>query len=234
MDSKYNPLDIKLIIADSSELFQLGIELILQKQSSIQFLGAANSDNELVEMVEKQIPDVILFDYHAKDFTIDVIDRVKKINRKIKFVGITGEKTGGAVLKGVRHGIKSYVKKECSANEIVEAIVETSKGNKFFCGELMEQMRNENVSVENIEKEAMSCDPIALSDRELEVIKMIAEGYTNAQIAALLYISNHTVNTHRKNVMKKLGINNTAGLVMMAVKSGLVTPNHYLGLPEIG
>jgi DNA-binding NarL/FixJ family response regulator len=227
-------LSVKLIIADSSELFQLGIELILQKQEDIHLLGAANSNEELLQMLDKETPDVILFDYHAKDFSIDVIKKVKQVNRKIKFVGITGEKTGGVVLKGVRNGIKSYVKKECSASEIVEAIVETAKGNKFFCGDLMEQMRNENVSVENIEKEAMSCEPIALSDRELEIIKMIAEGYTNAQIAALLYISNHTVNTHRKNVMKKLGINNTAGLVMMAVKSGLVTPNHYLGLPEIG
>lgn len=227
-------MSVKLIIADSSELFQLGIELILQKQDNIELLGAANSDDELLKMLDTQTPNIILFDYHAKDFTIDVISKVKQINRQIKFVGITGEKTGGVVLKGVRNGIKSYVKKECSASEIVEAILETAKGNKFFCGDLMEQMRNENVSVENIEKEAMSCEPISLSDRELEIIKMIAEGYTNAQIAALLYISNHTVNTHRKNVMKKLGINNTAGIVMMAVKSGLVTPNHYLGLPEIG
>lgn len=227
-------MKVKLIIADSSELFQLGIELILQKQKDIELIGAANSDDELLKMIEKETPNVILFDYHAKDFTIEVIKKAKQINRKIKFVGITGEKTGGVVLKGVRNGIKSYVKKECSAIEIVEAIMETAKGNKFFCGELMEQMRNENVSVENIEKEAMSCEPISLSDRELEIIKMIAEGYTNAQIAALLYISNHTVNTHRKNVMKKLGINNTAGIVMMAVKSGLVTPNHYIGLPEIG
>jgi DNA-binding NarL/FixJ family response regulator len=227
-------LPIKLIIADSSELFQLGIQLILQKQDEILLIGSANCDAELIAMVETETPQIILFDYHAKDFTIDVIEKVKSINRQIKFVGITGEKTGGVVLKGIRHGIKSYVKKECSAQEIVQAIIETSKGNKFFCGDLMEQMRSENVSVENIEKEAMSCDPIALSDRELEIIKMIAEGYTNAQIAALLYISNHTVNTHRKNVMKKLGINNTAGLVMMAVKSGLVTPDQYIGLPEIG
>ncbi len=225
---------IKLIIADSSELFQLGIQLILQKQEDIELLGAANSDDELLEMLENHIPDIILFDYHAKNFTIEVIEKVKFINRKIKFVGITGEKTGGVVLKGIRNGIKSYVKKECSATEIIDAIIETHKGNKFFCGDLVEQMRNENVSVENIEKEALSCEPIALSERELEIIKMIAEGYTNAQIAALLYISNHTVNTHRKNILKKLGINNTAGIVMMAVKSGIVTPDQYIGLPEIG
>lgn len=224
---------INLVIADSSELFQFGIKHILANEKSIALQGIANSNDELIEICEKNPTDIILFDYHAKNFSIDVIEQVNFLNRKIKFVGITGEKTGGVVLKGIRHGIKSYVKKECSAGEIVEAINETAKGKKFFCGDLMEQMRNENVDVNNIEAEALSCEPISLSDRELEIIKMIAEGYTNAQIAALLYISNHTVNTHRKNIMKKLGINNTAGLVMLAVKSGLVTPDNYVGLPEI-
>lgn len=224
---------INLIIADSSELFQFGIRHILANVPDINIAFIANSNEELIEFCENQPFDVVLFDYHAKNFSIDVIEQVKFHNRNAHFVGITGEKTGGVVLKGVRHGIKSYVKKECSATEIVDAITETAKGNQFFCGDLMEQMRNENVDVENIEKEALSCDPISLSDRELEIIKMIAEGYTNAQIAALLYISNHTVNTHRKNIMKKLGINNTAGLVMLAVKSGLVTPDNYVGLPEL-
>ncbi|MCB9187882.1 MAG: response regulator transcription factor [Flavobacteriales bacterium] len=224
---------IKLIIADSSELFQFGISHIMSHVPDIKIVCVANSNEELIEYCEGHPYDVVLFDYHAKNFSIDVIEQVKFHNRNAKFIGITGEKTGGVVLKGIRNGIKSYVKKECSATEIVDAIRETAKGNQFFCGDLMEQMRNENVNVENIEKEALSCDPISLSDRELEIIKMIAEGYTNAQIAALLYISNHTVNTHRKNIMKKLGINNTAGLVMLAVKSGLVTPDSYVGLPEI-
>lgn len=224
---------INLIIADSSELFQFGIRHILSNVPDITISFIANSNDELIEYCAAQTYDVVLFDYHAKHFSIDVVEQVKFHNRNVKFVGITGEKTGGVVLKGVRHGIKSYVKKECSATEIVDAIRETAKGNQFFCGDLMEVMRNENVDVENIEKEALSCEPVSLSDRELEIIKMIAEGYTNAQIAALLYISNHTVNTHRKNIMKKLGINNTAGLVMLAVKSGLVTPDNYVGLPEL-
>lgn len=224
---------VNLVIADSSELFQFGIRHILAHVPDINLAFIANSNDELIEFSDNQPFDVVLFDYHSKHFSLDVIEQVKFRNRKVQFVGITGEKTGGVVLKGIRNGIKSYIKKECSANEIVDAILETAKGNKFFCGDLMEQMRNENVDVDNIEKEALSCDPISLSNRELEIIKMIAEGYTNAQIAALLYISNHTVNTHRKNIMKKLGINNTAGLVMLAVKSGLVTPDHYVGLPEI-
>ena len=75
---------------------------------------------------------------------------------------------------------------------------------------------------------SFTCEPVALSTREAEVITLIAEGYTNAQIADKLYISNHTVNTHRKNVMSKLGVKNTAGIVMYAVKTELVKPNKFL------
>ena len=223
----------KLIIAESSELFQAGIKAILDKSQEINLVNIANSNDELISMLSEQTADVVLIDYNAKNFNIDVVDHVQKQYRSIKFLGITGEKSAGVVMKGVRHGITSYVKKECSAEEIVEAIVNTGQGEKFFCGELLELMRNENVDVANIEEEAFSCEPISLSEREMEIIKMIAEGYTNAQIAVMLYISAHTVNTHRKNIMKKLAIKNTAGIVMFAIKSGLVTTSDYSGLPEI-
>ncbi|MFT5602290.1 MAG: DNA-binding NarL/FixJ family response regulator [Flavobacteriales bacterium] len=226
-------MSTSLIIAESSELFQAGIQLIMKNQSGIEVYGFANSNEELIELITKKSPDVVLIDYSCKNFSIKVVDHIKTNFRQVKFVGITGEKSANTVMKGVRHGIKSYVKKECSADEIVDSIIETGKGHKFFCGELLELMRNENVDVNNIEVEALSCEPVSLSDRELEIITLIAEGYTNAQIAVVLYISNHTVNTHRKNIMKKIGINNTAGIVMFAIKSGLVTPDNYSGLPEL-
>ena len=73
-----------------------------------------------------------------------------------------------------------------------------------------------------------SIDKYNISERELEIIKLIAEGYINKEIADRLFISNHTVNTHRKNIMQKLGINNTPGIVLFAVKEGLVSPNDFL------
>ena len=82
-----------------------------------------------------------------------------------------------------------------------------------------------------------NCEPVTVSPRELEVIRLIAEGYTNVQIAEKLFLSTHTVNTHRKNIMQKLGVNNTAAIVMYAVKTQLVSPNKFLFShlkPEVG
>jgi DNA-binding CsgD family transcriptional regulator len=77
-------------------------------------------------------------------------------------------------------------------------------------------------------KEPLSCEPITLSDREYEVIALIAEGLSYTRIADQLHLSAHTVNTHRRNIMHKLGVNNSAAVVMYALKNGLVSPNKFL------
>jgi DNA-binding CsgD family transcriptional regulator len=82
--------------------------------------------------------------------------------------------------------------------------------------------------VSDLELADVTCDPILLTVREIEVLTHISEGKTNTQIAELLFLSGHTVNTHRKNIMQKLGVNNTASMVMYAVKSGFVSPNRFL------
>ena len=88
-------------------------------------------------------------------------------------------------------------------------------------------MRDENVNIKKISFNSLKSGPVQLSNRELQIIQFIAEGYTNSQIAAIVYLSNHTINTHRKNIMKKLGVNNTAGIVMYAVKNEMVSPGQF-------
>jgi DNA-binding CsgD family transcriptional regulator len=110
---------------------------------------------------------------------------------------------------------------------------ETFNGNKFFCGQILETIQRANIDVNDIDFDSFTCEPVVLSDRENEIIKLIAEGNTNPQIADLLFLSSHTVNTHRKNIMTKLGVKNTAGIVMYAVKTNLVSPNKFLFAPEL-
>ena len=225
-------MKIKLIIADGSELVRLGLRTMFDKSKEIELVDEVSSSEELLKSVEKNNPDVVLLDYGSKGFTIDVVAKVHLKNLNIKFVGITPFNSGQTIVSALKTGVVSHVKKDCSVTEIYDAVTSTYKGEKFFCGEMVEMMRGEKINPDNIEYEALSCDPVTLSDRELEIIKLIAEGYTNAQISVVLYISNHTVNTHRKNIMKKLGVNNTAGIVMFAVKSNLVSPNKFIFNPS--
>ena len=112
--------------------------------------------------------------------------------------------------------------------EVLEAIEETSQGGTFFCGQILNAIKAESIDVSDLELADMTCDPILLTEREIEVLTHISEGKTNIQIAELLFLSGHTVNTHRKNIMQKLGVNNTASMVMYSVKSGFVSPNRFL------
>ena len=84
------------------------------------------------------------------------------------------------------------------------------------------------MDVDDIDYGVLTCDPVMMSERENEIIVLIADGYTNDQIAEMLFLSKHTVNTHRKNILFKLGVKNTAGIVMYAVKTQLVSPNKFL------
>jgi DNA-binding NarL/FixJ family response regulator len=117
-------------------------------------------------------------------------------------------------------------------SEIVNAVIETSKGNKFFCGQILETIQKAEIDVNDLDFESFSCEAVVLSERENEIIKLVAEGNTNGKIAELLFLSNHTVNTHRKNIMSKLGVKNTAGIVMYAVKMNIVSPNRFLFSPN--
>jgi len=171
---------------------------------------------------------VVLIDYTSPDFSIDVIPQALQVNSHVKFVAITPEQSGITLVNAIKSGITSYIKKDCDIDEIVDSVKETAAGGKFFCGQILETIRREAIQVDNIENIDFSCAPLTLSNRELEIIQLIAEGYTNDQISEKLFLSKHTIATHRKNIMAKLGVNNTASIVMYAVKTQLVSPNKFL------
>jgi DNA-binding NarL/FixJ family response regulator len=222
---------ISIIIADSNHLIRTGLSSILRQYDDFQLLGEASKEEQLLDMIKSFQPDVILIDFAAKDFSIDVFAKAFRINSKLKFVAITGEQSGITIVNALRAGVTSYIKKDCDINEIVDSIRETANGGKFFCGQILDTIRREAIELNDLEIAEFNCEPVIISERELEVIKYIAEGYTNNEIAEKLFLSPHTVNTHRKNIMQKLGVNNTAAIVMYAVKSQLVSPNKFLFSP---
>ncbi len=218
----------KVIVADQNNLIRQGLACVLNSFDGIQVIGKAGNAQELRELVGLTMAEVVIIDYTSPEFSIDVIPESIQINPDIKFVAITNEQSAATIVNALRSGVSSHVTKSCCEQEIADSIIETAAGKKFFCGNILETIRTEAIDVESIDDTVFTCDPIALTQRELEIITYIAEGYTNNQIADKLFLSNHTVTTHRKNIMAKLGINNTAGIVMYAVKSNLVSPNKYL------
>lgn len=224
---------MRVIIADSNEIVLVGLRSILSSDKNIEIVGEARNREDLITQIKDFGADLLLIDYTAGDFSIDLIPKLKKISN-INILAITPEQTPNTVVDALKSGVNSYVKKDCSITEVMEGIRETSNGNKFFCGQVLESIQRAQIDIEDLDLENFSCEPVLLSSREIEVIKYIAEGYTNGEIAEFLHLSTHTVTTHRKNIMAKLGTKNTAGIVIYAVKTGLIQPNKFLFAPSNG
>lgn len=219
---------MKIVLADSNELIRLGIRVLLNSKMDCEIVGEASSSQELVDILESFEVDVIIIDYTSPGFEIDDIAVVKREFPTIRILAITPEQSAQVLVDALRAGVTSYVKKDCSFPEILEAVKETAADNKFFCGQILETIQEANLNVDDIELDSFTCEPVLISKRESEIITLIAEGNTNAQIADQLFLSSHTINTHRKNIMSKLGVKNTAGIVMYAVKTNLISPNKFL------
>ena len=219
---------MNIALADSNELIRLGLRVFLNATIA----GEANTSRELLELLGTFEVDVVIIDFTSSGFDIDDLSRIKREFPKVRILAVTPEQSAQVLVDALRSGITSYVKKDCSFPEIIEAVKETNDGNMFFCGQILETVNEANLDVEDIDIDAFSCEAVVISKRESEIIILIAEGYTNAQIAERLFLSAHTINTHRKNIMSKLGVKNTAGIVMYAVKSNLISPNKFLFTAE--
>lgn len=219
---------IKLIIADSTELFRIGLKAVFSDVTDIEIAGEAGCDTDLIRKLSDKDIDVVMVDFTAPGFDIDVIPQIAARHKKVRCVAITPSQSGNIIASALRAGVVGYVKKDCSVREIVDAVRSAAGGDQFFCGQVLDAVRQESIDTDQIDASAINCEPVLLSDREQQVIKLIAEGYTNGKIAEKLFLSPHTVNTHRKNIMQKLGVNNTAAIVMFAVKNELVNTNKFL------
>ncbi|XOV68232.1 MAG: LuxR C-terminal-related transcriptional regulator [Fluviicola sp.] len=219
---------MKIVLADTNELIRLGIRVLLKSELNCEIVGEASNSPELVEILESFEVDVIIMDFVSPGFEIDDIAVIRREFPKINILAITPEQSAQVLVDALRAGVTSYVKKDCSFTEIIEAVKETAKENKFFCGQILETIQEANLNIDDIELDSFTCEPVLISKRESEIITLIAEGNTNTQIADKLFLSSHTINTHRKNIMSKLGVKNTAGIVMYAVKTNLISPNKFL------
>lgn len=214
---------IKTFVADSNFLIAEGLKNVLTSCTEIEVLGSASSGEDMIERVSQLKPDVLLVDYSSEKLSFaDVTDVMRKMP-SLRIIGIVHECDVNQVKRLIKLGINGHLMNDCDKDEIIDSVKSCAKGDKFFCGQVLDKL-----NWSEGQESAHGCDPINISERELEVLQLIAEGLTTKQIAEKLHLSFHTVMTHRKNMMAKLGLNNTAGLIVYAVKENLISPNKFL------
>jgi len=207
---------IDILIANSNQIAGEGLKTIIQSKLGNRVLGLATSIKHLEKQSSKYFPDLVVIDYSSEAFGVQSIKEIKKIYRDCKILAITDKLPKATVYTALKNGVDSYLLSDCEKPEIVEAIADTHLGKQFYCGEVIDLL------AEGTDAEKNGCSGISLSQREIEVIRLISDGSTNKEIADLLFLSTHTVNTHRKNIMNKLGIKNTAGIVIYAFRENII------------
>ena len=200
-----------VFIVDDHYMVIEGIRSLLQHEKSIEWLGHASNAESCLAFLRQRQPDVILMDINLPGISgIELCKEVKERYPAVFVIGLSTFNQQSFIQKMMENGASGYVLKNATQEELVEAIETVMKGRIYLNDEVSQALRKENP------------DRIVLTRREKEVLELIAGGLTNAEIAAKLFISITTVDTHRKNLLAKFEVRNTASLVRTAARLQLI------------
>ncbi len=218
---------IKVLIADKNFLSRVGLELLVGELKGFDLAPSVCGEKEaLINQLQISKPNLLIADFISLGISINELKSICKKYTKTKFLIITEWLSKKESVEVLESGITSFLLKDCDKIEILEAINSTIKGEKFICGKIVRFLSaSSEIKSSNSFIKSLSCDGFQVTNREIDIIQGIAEGLPNKLIAVKLNLSTHTVNTHRKNIMAKLGVKNTAGIVMFAVKNKLLETN---------
>jgi DNA-binding NarL/FixJ family response regulator len=218
---------IKVLIADKNFLSRVGLELLVGELKGFDLAPSVCGEKEaLINQLQISKPNLLIADFISLGISINELKSICKKYTKTKFLIITEWLSKKESVEVLESGITSFLLKECDKIEILEAINSTIKGEKFICGKIVRFLSaSSEIKSSNSFIKSLSCDGFQVTNREIDIIQGIAAGLPNKLIAVKLNLSTHTVNTHRKNIMAKLGVKNTAGIVMFAVKNKLLETN---------
>lgn len=208
--------EIKLIIADDHELFRNGLAELLRKHDDIKIVESVGDGLELMELVNNQFDaDIVLLDITMPNRDgFGVLKELKALNSAMKPIVISMHDDGNYIAKCAKMGAYGYLLKNTDESELIVAIRSVANGKKYFSAEISEKMIN------FMSEQSVSAD--ILSNKETEVLGLIAKGLTTKEIAAKLFVSSRTIETHRANILKKLEVKNTAELIKKAAKINLI------------
>ena len=202
----------KIFIVDDHYMVIEGIRSLLQNEKSIEWMGHVTKADACLAFLKQQLPDVILMDINMPEKNgIDLCKEVKEKYPSVFVIGLSTFNQQSFIQKMMENGASGYLLKNASQGELMEGIETVMKGKTYLSEEAAKTLRKNPTGVMPV-----------LTRREKEVLELIAEGLTNAEVAQRLFISVTTVDTHRKNILAKFEVKNVAALVRLAVQMQLV------------
>lgn len=200
---------IKVVVVEDHPIMVEGLKNILRSDAGIELFGDYGDGKSVLQALEKGQPDVILMDVNLPDISgVTLCGEVKKKYEDVKVIALSIHDEQPVIHSMLQNGASGYVLKNALGNEIIRAIYAIMDGEEYLCSSTKEALKNADM-------ELLKAIP-RITRREKEILQLIGKGLTTMQIAEQLFISTHTVESHRKNLMEKFGVNNTTSVVKLA------------------
>jgi two-component system NarL family response regulator len=213
---------IRVLLADPHELFRRGVRLVLEDESDIEVVGESSDGLDAVDRIVELVPDLVLMDVRMPGVSgIEATRRVRSLVPSVKVAILTVSESDDDLFAAVRAGATGYLLKEVSIEELAEAVRAVARGHSLISPSMASRLLGEFNALSRRVEEQRGTAP-RLSDRELEVLRLVARGLSNKDIAAELVIAENTVKNHVRNILEKLQLRSRMEAAMYAVREKLV------------
>lgn len=215
---------IRVVIVDDHKIIRVGLRGLLEREQDIEVMGEAENADAVMTILATQPADVVLMDIDLGDSDgIATTRKIKELYPAIYVLGLTMHEESDYIIKMLEAGASGYLLKNAGREELLAAIHTVAKGDSYFSQKvsatLLQAITRQKETLAEPKKPLIQSP---LSEREIEVLRLIAQEYSNGEIADKLFISIRTVDTHRRNLLEKLHVKNTVGLVKYAIEKGII------------
>ena len=212
---------VRVLLADDHELVRKGLRALIERQPDLEVAGEAADGREAVELCEQMKPDVVVMDIAMPRLNgIEATGQIVKRNPATGVIMLSMHSDEGYLTRALAAGAKGYLLKDSAEADLLLAIDTVAKGKPFFSPSIGAALLEDYVR--QLQQRGLTDSYELLTDREKEILQLLAEGKSNKEVAALLNLSPYTVETHRTHLMQKLNLHNTAEIVLYAVRKGII------------
>jgi two-component system, NarL family, response regulator NreC len=213
---------LRIVLADDHTIVRNGLRVLLERQTDFMVVGEAANGREAIEIAERQSPDVVLMDVAMPTMNgIEAAARITSALPKTAVVILSMHKDESYILRALKAGARGYLLKDSAESDLIQAVRAVAAGKAFFSPAVSKVLAEDYIR--QVQHRGLDDPYDLLTARERELLQMIAEGKSAKEIAALLNLSAHTVDTHRGNLMQKLHVHSIPELILYSVRKGIIS-----------
>jgi two-component system response regulator NreC len=212
---------IRVLLADDHAVVRKGLRFLLERAPDMEIVGEASDGREAVRLAAELKPHVVVMDIGMPQLNgIEATAQIVKQNPQVSVIILSVHSDESYLLRALSAGAKGYLLKDSAEEDLVRAVQVAAQGKPFFSPAISEKLLEDYMRY--LQQRGLKDSYELLTDREKEILQLLAEGKSNKEVAALLNLSPYTVETHRAHIMQKLNLHNTAEIVLYAVRKGII------------